>query len=647
MNAILSERQRRLLMYLATSDDWMTGRELAKLMDVSDRTIRADIESIKKVLSDEIIYTSKQKGYRLNRDHATDAIETEGIYHPQQRIVFIAVKIIIHKEGIDVFNLAEKMFVSESTIATDLVMLRKELSKVNADLLLEREGDIIRLAGGLTQKNQLLIHLIKDFLGVDKIEHTQRFFEHIDVQEIVSDTLTILIEENYFSRYLSLRDLMITIFHICESSVLTKHAHISNESEAKFQENQMVMRIISYLEAKLDIDIPVSYQRLIFETIYSAQEMVNYDGIDEENGIIAKQITKTLQEIVDEIHDIYGLDFNKMNQLIADLKKHICIAIERTRKGIRIRNPIKEKMKQEYPFLFDIGFHISKRIMQTVGVEFNSDEVSFIVCHLAEAYEEIQEMGKSRNKVKILLIAFEGKAVLKYLRRKIPILKDQELLDFSEAVTLSELHDLKEQNAKFDLIVSTSLAQTDAYKPDLIIRPNIRSVDEFNITSWINKEIDRLKRMNFSKFITSFFREDLFETSVQVLDSESYIRFSVDLLKIKNIVPDHFLPSVLEREHLISTAMPSQIALPHATSVNAYQSAVLVSIFQKPILWGDSVVKVAMLFAISKSDIPELNRFYTFISKFVTEKENIDRLCKCSNYNEFVDLLFNTYMTTN
>lgn len=647
MNAILSERQRRLLMYLATSDDWMTGRELAKLMDVSDRTIRTDIESIKKILSDGIIYTSKQKGYRLNRDHATDAIETEGIYLPQQRIVFMAVKIIIHKEGIDVFNLAEKMFVSESTIATDLVMLRKELSKINTELFIEREGDIIRLAGSLTQKNQLLIHLIKEFLGVDKIEHTQRFFEHIEVQEIVSDTLTILIEENYFSRYLSLRDLMITIFHICESSVLTKNEQISTESDAKFQENQMVMRIISYLEAKLDIDIPVSYQRLIFETIYSAQEMVNFDGIDNENGIVAKQITKTLQEIVDEIHDIYGLDFIKMNQLIADLKKHICIAIVRTRKGIRIRNPIKEKMKQEYPFLFDIGFHISKRIMQTVGVEFNSDEVSFIVCHLAEAYEEIQEMGKSRNKVKILLIAFEGKAVLKYIRRKIPILKDQEFLDFSEAVTLSELHDLKEQNAKFDLIVSTSLAQTDAYKPDLIIRPNIRSVDEFNITSWIHKEIDRLKRMNFSKFVTSFFREDLFETSVQALDSESYIRFSVDLLKAKNIVPDHFLSSVLEREHLISTAMPSQIALPHATSVNAYQSAVLVSIFQRPILWGDSVVKAAMLFAIAKSDIPELNRFYTFISKYVTEKENIDRLCKCCNFNEFVDLLFNNYMTTN
>lgn len=644
MNAKLSDRQRRLLMYLATSDDWMTGKELAKLMDVSDRTIRTDIDAIKKILLTGIIYTSKQKGYRLNRDHAADAIESEGIYLPQQRIVFMAVKIIVHKEGVDIFDLAEKMFVSESTIATDLAMLRKEVLKINLDISIDREGDVIRLNGGLHQKNQLLIHLIKDYSGVEKIEHTQRYFEFIDVQQIVSDTITILIEENYFSRYLSLRDLMITIFHICETSILEKKIHINSDLDMRYQENQMVMRIISYLEAKLNIDIPVSYQRLIIETIYNAQEMVDYERIDEDNGIVSEQISKTLHEILNEVHEIYGLDFNKMIHLISDLKKHIRIAIERTRKGIRIRNPIKEKMKQEYPFLFDIGFYISKRIMQSVGIEFNSDEVSFIVCHLAEAYEEIQEMGKSKNKVKILLIAFEGKAVLKYIRRNIPILKDQEFLDLSEAISLSELHDYKSRGTTFDLIISTSLAQTDAYKPDLIIRPNIRSVDEFNITSWVHKEIDHLKRMNFSKFITSFFREDLFEMNVNVCDAKEYIESSVRLLSDKSIVPEQFLSSVLERERLISTAMPSQIALPHATSVNAHQSAVLVSIFQKPVIWGDSIVKTAMLFAIAKSDIPELNRFYAFISRFIMEKENIDRMCKCNSFNEFVSLLFNTYM---
>ena len=154
---------------------------------------------------------------------------------------------------------------------------------------------------------------------------------------------------------------------------------INSDLDMRYQENQMVMRIISYLEAKLNIDIPVSYQRLIIETIYNAQEMVDYERIDEDNGIVSEQISKTLHEILNEVHEIYGLDFNKMIHLISDLKKHIRIAIERTRKGIRIRNPIKEKMKQEYPFLFDIGFYISKRIMQSVGIEFNSDEVSFIV----------------------------------------------------------------------------------------------------------------------------------------------------------------------------------------------------------------------------------------------------------------------------
>lgn len=644
MKTILSQRQRRLLMYLATSDDWMTGKELAKLMDVSDRTIRTDIESIRKE-NPEILTTSKQNGYRLNRNQASEFIENDDLYLPQQRVVFIAVKMAVHNEGADIFRLAERLYVSESTIVNDVSILKKEITKAGLDILVEREADIIRMIGSIHQINQILFHLIKDFSKIEKIEYTQRYFEYIDVQQIVADVLTILIEENYFSRYLSLRDLMITIFFICERSVLEQNYQNNSVSETNYLENQLVIRLISYLEALLNIDIAVTYQNLIIDTISNAQEMVKYEKASAEFGIKESQISEILSTIVSEILDIYGLNFKKNINLIADLEKHMHIAIERTRKGIRIRNPIKEKMKQEYPFLFDIGFYISKRIMETVGIEFNSDEISFIVCHLAEAYEEVQDMGKFKNKVRVLLIAFEGKAVLKYIRRKIPWLKDQDDLEITEAITLSELQDLKKVNSIFDLIISTSLAQTDAYKPDLIIRPNIRSVDEFNVKSLINKELDRLKRMNFSKFMTSFFKEKLFEKDLSVNDADEYLRWSVAVLIEKELVPEDFLDTVIERERLISTAMPSQIALPHATSFNAFHSAVMVSIFKRPILWGDTVVRAAMIFAIAKPDVPELNRFYTFISKFVAEKENIDLMCKCNSFDEFSSLLFNTYMS--
>ena len=42
----LNKRQEKIIMMMNDSNDWITGKELSKLLNVSDRTIRSDIDSI-------------------------------------------------------------------------------------------------------------------------------------------------------------------------------------------------------------------------------------------------------------------------------------------------------------------------------------------------------------------------------------------------------------------------------------------------------------------------------------------------------------------------------------------------------------------------------------------------------------------------
>ena len=42
-----NKRQERLLSILIEKEDWMTSKQLAKLLEVTDRTIRSDIDAIK------------------------------------------------------------------------------------------------------------------------------------------------------------------------------------------------------------------------------------------------------------------------------------------------------------------------------------------------------------------------------------------------------------------------------------------------------------------------------------------------------------------------------------------------------------------------------------------------------------------------
>ena len=65
----LNKRQEKIIMMMNDSNDWITGKELSKLLNVSDRTIRSDIDSINRYYENALI---------ANR---TDTAGTMYIYH--------------------------------------------------------------------------------------------------------------------------------------------------------------------------------------------------------------------------------------------------------------------------------------------------------------------------------------------------------------------------------------------------------------------------------------------------------------------------------------------------------------------------------------------------------------------------------------
>ena len=51
----LNKRQEKIIMMMNDSNDWITGKELSKLLNVSDRTIRSDIDSINRYYENALI----------------------------------------------------------------------------------------------------------------------------------------------------------------------------------------------------------------------------------------------------------------------------------------------------------------------------------------------------------------------------------------------------------------------------------------------------------------------------------------------------------------------------------------------------------------------------------------------------------------
>ena len=66
-----NKRQEQLLAILSERGDWMTSRQLAGLLGVSDRTIRSDVEAVNRRITPAPIESNVRQGYRVMEDART------------------------------------------------------------------------------------------------------------------------------------------------------------------------------------------------------------------------------------------------------------------------------------------------------------------------------------------------------------------------------------------------------------------------------------------------------------------------------------------------------------------------------------------------------------------------------------------------
>lgn len=641
MTPTLSKRQERILLTLNTHADWVKGADLSHVLGVSDRTVRADIETIKSILGETIILTSKHSGYRLNPEIDFASLSIAQYSDAQERLALILKQLILKTDGIDLYDMANEVMVSESTILTDIQQLRKFVASQGSGLMIDRHMDTLILKGKRFNKMQSLIRWIKDTLSYSTPEQFQRLFPGMDVQSIYDLLLEQLVEEKYFSRYLSFRALLITVLLIVEQS-LTGGDDQGTELQQS-AESSLVVKILQRIEEVLGVRVMTQDIALLNETLSSVKAMEEVKEVMSSTNLSADQVFRDIRVILGEVKQQYELDFTHETELAVDLTTHVKVAMMRMIKGIHISNPIIEQMKRDYPFLFDIALFIGHRLSEVTGMTFPQDEISFIVCHLAETYENLQRKTV-QEKLRILLIALEGKSVAKYIVMTNEVLRQEGVIDLTVISSDMELEAITEHHVTHDLIISTSTIKINSRLPDLIIQPGVSVGDRFSVRAVINRELDVLRKRNFNTLTRLFFSRSPFFDRMAVSDPEQCIKAVCAVLRERGIIDQSFEPSVLERERLISTSIQTGIALPHATIVHAQKTSVAVVTLREPIEWGNQKVTVVLLFAIAQEELKYLNYFYAMISRFAMDPSNVQRLSQCPNLDSVIALFYDVYL---
>ncbi|WP_242851439.1 HTH domain-containing protein [Clostridium sp. DMHC 10] len=137
----MNRRHRDILNLILNTEDYITGNELAKLCNVTLRTIRRDIKKINETLKeyDSQITSSLKKGYFLNKKSKNVLKESNLIRKvldyeyiievpnsPLDRQIYILLKLTT-KKHISLEELEKTLYVSEATVNNDVALMNKWL----------------------------------------------------------------------------------------------------------------------------------------------------------------------------------------------------------------------------------------------------------------------------------------------------------------------------------------------------------------------------------------------------------------------------------------------------------------------------------------------------------------------------------------
>ena len=216
----LIERHKSVVKYLRDTNEWVKGSDLAKLLDVTDRTIRNDIISINRFYEKDIIISVKGKGYRYNdfgKESNTDYITDIGVLTTIERWVYIVKKLIVFKDGINLFDLAEELFISESTLQNDIIKIKRVFFRIGIDYIsIVKNGDLLNLNCELSERYMLLYEFAKYKFVNLQINDMQKYFKDIDLKYLYNSIAYILKDGKYNSRYLMLTKVTIFIALVVE-----------------------------------------------------------------------------------------------------------------------------------------------------------------------------------------------------------------------------------------------------------------------------------------------------------------------------------------------------------------------------------------------------------------------------------------------
>lgn len=440
------------ILLIMLEHDVIPVKELAERIQVSKRTVQRELEYISGPLKKyDIRFCSKTgigvwlEGTAENKKKLKEELEVESGLDAsnraerRKRLIF---EILKDKNPQKLYYYGNLFGVSEATVSSDLESVEpwfegfglKIVRKQGYGILLEGSEKNYRQAmrnfidenidsqmvrEAYEDRNQPLVHALTRKGGAN----IYNILDQEILKRVVSCILCMndrrilnLTENSYMGLVIHIT---IAINRILKQEIIEAEEplmHVDQESD----EYELAQYIVYALEKEFQVVIPEVEAAYIYLHIKGAKRQ-NIQMDDRSKNEIQEQ--KRLMRLLNNMIDAYDKEkaylLKQEEEFIRGLMAHLLPTCTRLAGGMRIKNPLLEQIKEEYPEIFQKCQKVSKVLEEELSTRVPEEETGFLAIHFGAAILRLEEEKEQRRKVYIGVVCASGIGISRLMLTKI------------------------------------------------------------------------------------------------------------------------------------------------------------------------------------------------------------------------------------
>ncbi|GAA3061205.1 MULTISPECIES: BglG family transcription antiterminator [Actinomycetes] len=627
------QRQDQLVTLLLRDRGWTTAAALADLLGVTPRSVRSYIAAINARTPGGDAVESGPSGYRANRPVLAGLRAGGERETPRDRLHRLVRALLTAEEGLDVYETAETLYVSDATVESDLARVRGLLD--GTELQLRRSGPRVRLVGDELAQRRLVSRLAHEEMeeGTFDVEALRRAagLGTVDSAAFGAFTRELAAELASLGWYVNEFAAADVALHAAIAADRVARGRALHRTHGEPSDDQHRLGATLDALSRRHFDVALGPGDLQHLSSLVLTRVVAPGGAAEEQVRLDPEIEATVRQAVTHAAHGYLVDIVD-EEFIRRLGLHVQNLVLRSREHATARNPLTRSLKSAYPMIFQVAVSIASDVGRRLDVEIHDDEIAYIAMHVGGRLER-RRMAET---VLTATIVCPGYYELHELLRS----RIARSLGPSIEVTGVETRVDPDWAAIDTDLVLTTIEPPHRDERTVTLPPFLTDADLERITTAASR-IRRGRRLaRLREELERYLSPDAFIRPLDTADEEEAIRALGAPLAARGVIDQDYIDRTVERERLSSTAFTEALAVPHALQMTATRTAIALGIADGSVSWGDARVQVVALVAFSEDEREAFQTIFEQLVEVFSERESVQRLLRRGqDFGSFLDEL--------